>query len=391
MSFKNSVLMKQPATIENLISVISETDRFFKNRAQRQVNVALTLRNWLIGLYIVEYEQNGDDRAEYGEKLIDRLAVQLKAKKLRGFSAISLRLYRSFYTAYPQIQQSLTVELHLSEFQHFIIQQSLTAKFIGPENTDANQIRQSLTAKSETDVDKLINRLSFTHIIELLKADNGIKRSFYEVEAIKNAWSVRELQRAMNSMLFERTGLSTDKQAVLDKHIKQDRLLPEDIFRNPYMLEFLGLKEEAAYSESDLEEAIIGHLQTFLLEMGRGFCFESRQKRITFDNTHYRIDLVFYHRILKCHILIDLKLGEFTHADSGQMNVYLNYYRENEAYEGDNPPIGIILCATKNESLVKYATANLPHKLFVSKYMVNLPSETELKKIIEEEQEKLGL
>jgi len=211
------------------------------------------------------------------------------------------------------------------------------------------------------------------------------------VEAIKNAWPVRELQRAMNSMLFERTGLSTDKQAVLDKHIKQDRLLPEDVFRNPYVLEFLGLKEEAAYSESDLEEAIIGHLQTFLLEMGRGFCFESRQKRITFDNTHYRIDLVFYHRVLKCHVLIDLKLGEFTHADSGQMNVYLNYYKENEASEGDNPPIGIILCATKNESLVKYATANLPHKLFVSKYMVNLPSETELKKIIEEEQEKLGL
>ncbi len=211
------------------------------------------------------------------------------------------------------------------------------------------------------------------------------------MEAIKNAWPVRELQRAMNSMLFERTGLSTDKQAVLDKHIKQDRLLPEDVFRNPYVLEFLGLKEEAAYSESDLEEAIIGHLQTFLLEMGRGFCFESRQKRITFDNTHYRIDLVFYHRVLKCHVLIDLKLGEFTHADSGQMNVYLNYYKENEASEGDNPPIGIILCATKNESLVKYATANLPHKLFVSKYMVNLPSETELKKIIEEEQEKLGL
>jgi len=383
--------MKQPATIENLISVISETDRFFKNQAQRQVNVALTLRNWLIGLYIVEYELNGADRAEYGEKLIDRLSAQLKTKKLRGFSQRSLQLCRSFYLAYPQIQQSMTVESYLTDFEAITILQSLTAKFIGPKNTSANQISQSLTAKSSTDTDKLINRLSFTHIIELLKADTALKRSFYEVEAIKNAWPVRELQRAMNSMLFERTGLSTDKQAVLDKHIKQDRLLPEDVFRNPYVLEFLGLKEEAAYSESDLEEAIIGHLQTFLLEMGRGFCFESRQKRITFDNTHYRIDLVFYHRVLKCHVLIDLKLGEFTHADSGQMNVYLNYYKENEASEGDNPPIGIILCATKNESLVKYATANLPHKLFVSKYMVNLPSETELKKIIEEEQEKLGL
>jgi predicted nuclease of restriction endonuclease-like (RecB) superfamily len=383
--------MKQPATIENLISVISETDLFFKNQAQRQVNVALTLRNWLIGLYIVEYELNGADRAEYGEKLIDKLSVRLKTKKLRGFSQRSLQLCRSFYLAYPQIQQSMTVESYFTGFEAITILQSLTAKFIGPKNTDANPISQSVTAKSPTDADKLINLLSFTHIIELLKADTVLKRCFYEVEAIKNAWSVRELQRAMNSMLFERTGLSTDKQAVLDKHIKQDRLLPEDIFRNPYMLEFLGLKEEAAYSESDLEEAIIGHLQTFLLEMGRGFCFESRQKRITFDNTHYRIDLVFYHRILKCHVLIDLKLGEFTHADSGQMNVYLNYYKENEAYEGDNPPIGIILCATKNESLVRYATANLPHKLFVSKYMVNLPSETELEKIIKEEQEKLGL
>ena len=182
----------------------------------------------------------------------------------------------------------------------------------------------------------------------MLKADTPLKRSFYEVEAVRNSWSVRELQRAMNSMLFERTGLSTNKQAVLEKHIRQERLLPEDIFRNPYMLEFLGLSEKAEYSEYDLEQAIITHLQTFLLEMGKGFCFEARQKRITFGNTHYRIDLVFYHRILKCHVLVDLKLGEFDHADAGQMNVYLNYYQENETSEGDNPPVGLILCASKN-------------------------------------------
>jgi hypothetical protein len=155
------------------------------------------------------------------------------------------------------------------------------------------------------------------------------------------------------------------------------------------MLEFLGLEEKAIYTESELEEAIINHLQTFLLEMGRGFCFEARQKRITFDNTHYHIDLVFYHRILKCHVIIDLKIGEFTHADAGQMNVYLNYYKENELSEGDNPPIGIILCASKNENLVRYATAGLPQQVFVSKYLINLPSEHELTNIIEEEQHKL--
>jgi hypothetical protein len=154
-------------------------------------------------------------------------------------------------------------------------------------------------------------------------------------------------------------------------------------------LEFLGLKEETEYSESDLEQAIIDHLQTFLLELGKGFCFEARQKRITFDNRHYRIDLVFYHRVLRCNVLIDLKLGEFSHADAGQMNVYLNYYRENETHEGDNPPISIILCASKNENLVKYATTGLPQQVFVNKYMLNLPQETELQKIIEEEQRKI--
>jgi YhcG PDDEXK nuclease domain len=168
-------------------------------------------------------------------------------------------------------------------------------------------------------------------------------------------------------------------------------LQPEDVFRNTYLLEFLGLEEKPSYTESDLEESIITHLQNFLLEMGRGFCFEARQKRITFDNKHYRIDLVFFHRILKCHILLDLKLGEFSHSDAGQMNVYLNYYKENEMENGDNPPVGIILCASKNETLVKYATTGLPQKVFVSKYMINLPSEKELKKIIEEEQRKISI
>lgn len=312
-------------------------------------------------------------------------------------SESNLYLFKQFYLSYPQIFQSVTGKSYLVGFQDYAMLQRATAKLISiPENAIETRkstdlpILQSVTAKSPIDVDKLINQLSFTHIIELLKADSLLKRSFYEMEAIQNAWSVRELQRAMNSMLYERTGLSSNKQAVIDKQVNQERLLPEEVFRNPYILEFLGLKEEAAYSESQLEQAIIDHLQTFLLELGKGFCFEARQKRITFDNTHYRIDLVFYHRILKCNVLIDLKLGEFTHADAGQMNVYLNYYKENETNEGDNPPIGIILCAGKNESLVKYATTGLPQQVFVNKYRVSLPKEAELQKIIEEEQQKIS-
>ncbi|HTG67509.1 MAG TPA: PDDEXK nuclease domain-containing protein, partial [Flavobacterium sp.] len=327
----------------------------------------------------------------YGENLIQNLSELLGKKQLKGFSAVNLRIYRSFYLCYPEIQQSLTVKSYLNDFQQNTILQSVSAKLIADQNQEKKNeivILQSATAKSISDIEKMINHLSFTHIVELIKQDNEIKRSFYQWQSIDNNWSVRELQRAVNSMLYERNGLSFDKEKVIENQKKQLPILPEDFFKNPYILEFLELKQETSYSENDLEQAIINHLQTFLIELGKGFCFEARQKRITFDNTHYFIDLVFYHRILKCNILIDLKLGEFTHADSGQMNVYLNYYNENERQENDNPPIGLILCAGKNENLVKYATTNLSQQVFVSKYLINLPNENELKKIIEEEQKK---
>lgn len=377
--------------IQNLVTIISETQSYFRQQAQKQVNIGLTLRNWFFGFYIVEYEQKGRDRAVYGENLIRNLSKLLSEKQLKGFSEVNLRMYRSFYLCYPEIQQSVTFELYLNDFQENKILQSVTAKLIGDENqVDNNEIVifQSLSGKSISDIEKMLNHLSFTHIVELIKQDNDHKRSFYQWQSIDNSWSVRELQRAVNSMLYERTGLSFDKEKVIENQKKQLPILPEDFFKNPYILEFLELKQETSYSESDLEQAIINHLQTFLIELGKGFCFEARQKRITFDNTHYFIDLVFYHRILKCNILIDLKLGEFTHADSGQMNVYLNYYNENERQENDNPPIGLILCAGKNENLVKYATANLSQHVFVSKYLINLPNENDLKKIIEEEQKK---
>lgn len=377
--------------IQNLVTIISETQSYFRQQAQKQVNIGLTLRNWFFGFYIVEFEQKGKDRAVYGKNLIQNLSKILKEKNLKGFSEVNLRIYRSFYLCYPEIQQTLSVELYLNDFHKNTILQPVTAKLIKDENqvnTNENVISQSLTGKSISDIEKTINHLSFSHFIELIKIDNESKRSFYQWQSIDNSWSVRELQRAVNSMLFERTGLSFDKEKVFENQKKLLPLLAGDFFKNPYILEFLELKQEANYSESDLEQAIINHLQTFLIELGKGFCFEARQKRITFDNTHYFIDLVFYHRILKCHIVIDLKLGEFTHADSGQMNVYLNYYNENERQENDNPPIGLILCAGKNENLVKYATANLSQRVFVSKYLINLPNEDDLKKIIEEEQKK---
>jgi predicted nuclease of restriction endonuclease-like (RecB) superfamily len=200
------------------------------------------------------------------------------------------------------------------------------------------------------------------------------------VETIKNNWSVRELERAINTALYVRTGLSKDKDAIIRKFKNQKPAQIADIIRDPYIGEFLGLDERASYSETDLEQAILNHLQQFLIELGTGFCFEARQKRITIDNTHYRIDLVFYHRILKCHILIDLKIGKFDHADAGQMNVYLNYYKENEQAHDDNAPVGLILCGDKNETLARYATSGLDNNLFVSKYLVNLPE----KKVLEE-------
>jgi predicted nuclease of restriction endonuclease-like (RecB) superfamily len=186
-------------------------------------------------------------------------------------------------------------------------------------------------------------------------------------------------------MLFERTGLSTDKELVLSSFKNDVDISISDIVKNPYFLEFIGLEEKASYSETDLETAIINHLQDFLTELGRGFCFEARQKRITFDNKHYRIDLVFYHRILKCHVLIDLKLGHFDHADAGQMNMYLNYFRKNEMTEGDNPPVGLILCADKNDTLVEYTTTGLTNEVFVSKYLVQLPSKEVLEAFIKNE------
>jgi predicted nuclease of restriction endonuclease-like (RecB) superfamily len=354
---------------EQLIQSINQTHTFFQNRASKQVDQNLTLRNWLIGYYLVEFEQNGQDRAIYGNKTIPTLAK--KMAHVKGLSKRNFFLYKQFYQSYPSIVQTASAQLKDSGL------------VLLPTNV------QTITAQSNEinglSTEKLLANITFSHFVELIQLDSDLKRRFYELHTIQNSWSVKALDRAINTLLFERTGLSTDKEDVLKSHKDKTPLTAQDIIKSPLILEFLGLKEQTKFSENDLETAIIDHIQDFLMELGHGFCFEARQKRITFDNEHYHIDLVFYHRILHCHILIDLKIGKFSHADGGQMNFYLNYYKDNEMSQADNPPIGLILCANKNDTFVEYTLGGLDNDIFVSKYLIELPKIEELKALIEKD------
>jgi predicted nuclease of restriction endonuclease-like (RecB) superfamily len=267
------------------------------------------------------------------------------------------------------------------------ILRTLSAKSLMEEKALVFQNRKEKESDFQLPPELLLSRLSFSHFIELFRADDELQRFFYEVEAIKNNWSVRELKRAINTSLAFRTSLSINKDAIIAKIKNLKPITTTEIIRNPYVLEFLDLEEKPEYNETDLEQEILNHLQEFLVELGTGFCFEARQKRITFNNKHYRIDLVFYHRVLKCHVLFDLKINEFDHADAGQMNLYLNYYKENEMSEGDNLPIGIILCDDKDDDLVRYSTAGMDDQLFVSKYLVKLPEKKVLENFMKRELE----
>lgn len=349
---------------KNLITQIETTHKVLQAQSMQSVSTSLTIRNWLIGHYIVEYEQNGEDRAKYGAKVIESLVQKLK--HIKGMSRSNLKLFRQFYFVYPQIIELVSTQFKLTKQKS----QSMTDQFT------ENQIETT----------KLLNSCSFTHLIEFIKIDDVLKRLFYEVETIKGSWSVRELKRQINSATYERVGLSQNKKELLESIQADSKTFdPQQVIKDPYILEFTGLEVKEKYSENDLEEALLNHLQDFLLELGNGFCFEARQKRISIENEHDRIDLVFYHRILKCHVLIDLKIREFSHADVGQMNFYLNYYKNEISEESDNPPIGLILCANKNSTKVEYTTAGLENQLFVSKYKINLPSIEEIELFIRDE------
>ncbi len=366
---------------EQLIRAIENIQKELLNRTAVQINTNLSVRNWLIGLYIVQYEQHGEDRANYGDRLFDELSVRLKKIKLKGLAATNLRLCRQFYKVYPKMVQVSSRLLDEGKIKlPKPIHQSLT-----------DELKNIVIRKDQSSspgIEVLLKQLSFTHFAELVKIDNPLKRAFYEVEAIRGRWSVRQLKRQIETLLFERTGLSTEKDRLLEKvHLQNDKTNINETIRNPYIFEFIGLQEKPEYTENDLESALMKHLQTFLLELGHGFCFEGRQKRFTIENEHYYVDMVFYHKYLKCQVLIDLKVGKFSHQDAGQMNFYLNYFAENETTEGDNPPIGIILCTDKSETVVKYATTKIDHDLFVSKYLIELPGVEELRALIERDRD----
>ena len=321
---------------QKLVDSIGITIESARQRAIQAVNNELLKANWEIGKYIVEYEQHGNEKAEYGSSLLTNLSQDLKSRFGKGFSKSNIYLMRQFYLKY--------------------------------------QIFQSLTGK-----------LTWTHYAELLGVSDDIARGFYEKQAINDNWSVRELKRQISSSLFERLALSQDKNGVLK--LSEKGLIisePKDIVKDPYVLEFLQIPEEYRMTESKLEQKIIDNLQTFLLELGKGFSFVGRQYRITLDNDHYYVDLVFYHRILKCFVLIDLKTKHVKHQDIGQMNMYLNYFKSEENTEGDNPPIGIVLGADKNDILVEYAIGGISNNIFVSKYQIYLPDRKILEQKVKE-------
>jgi len=325
---KNKSLTQKNYT--HLINSIGELLESARRHVARTINTILVKTYWEIGKRIVEYEQKGEKRADYGEGLLKRLSRDLRKRYGKGFSRSNLQYMRLLYIKYPRCQT-------------------------------------------------LSGKLSWSHYVELLSISDDLARSFYEKQCIKENWSVRELRRQINSMLFERIALSKDKKGVLQL-AKKGQIIEkeEDILKDPYIFEFLGIPERYQYTEKELEQRLIDNLQMFLLELGKGFAFVSRQYRITLDNNHFYVDLVFYHTILKCYVLIDLKVGKITHQDVGQMNMYLNYFKAEVNSDSDNPPVGIILGAEKSNILIEYALGGISNKLFVSRYKLYLPSKKEL-------------
>ena len=327
---KSNIRNKNSQGYTQLVDSIGELLNSARREVARTINTILVKTYWEIGRRIVEYEQKGGEKAEYGSRLLTRLSRDLRMKYGKGFSKSNVYLMRLFYIKYPKFQ---TVS----------------------------------------------GKLSWSHYVELLNVTDDLARSFYEKQCIKENWSVRELRRQINSMLFERIALSKDKKGVLQL-AKKGQIIEreEDILKDPYVFEFLGIPEQYQYTEKELEQRLIDNLQMFLLELGKGFAFVSRQYRISLDNNHFYVDLVFYHTILKCYVLIDLKVGKITHQDVGQMNMYLNYFKAEVNSDSDNPPVGIILGAEKSNILIEYALGGISNKLFVSRYKIYLPSKKEL-------------
>ena len=358
--------MSRKFDFENLVELCRRTHEETQRSAARTVDSSLVVRNWLFGWYIVEYEQHGADRAEYGSQLLAKIASRLQRIGIKGSSVTRLKLYRRFYQKQKEIGPTLSAQL---------------ASLASVDGTPA--IRPTVSDESiplENTIVLLKDRFSlgWSHYVTLLTIDNPEERRFYELEAAGNGWSVRELERQIASSLYERLALSRDKEEV--RRLAGEGQVVEkasDLIKNPLVLEFLDLAEKPAYSESELETAIINRLQHFLLELGKGFLFEARQKRFTFDNSHFRVDLVFYNRLLRCYVLIDLKRGELTHQDLGQMQMYVNYFDRYVKTNDELPTIGIMLCSRKNDAVVELT---LPEEanIYASQYQLYLPSKQEL-------------
>ncbi|MBI9038142.1 MAG: DUF1016 family protein [Bacteroidales bacterium] len=367
----------------NLLSSIQHLHKQLQHSAVNAVNQMLTIRNWLIGYYIVEFEQNGKDRAEYGDRLIESIAAE--SKNIKGIDKRSLFRFRQFYLYYPQIAEAIRGSLN-PVFMQIVKVGSLPPQFQLPDFSKMGLLTPQLESGLFVHGDKILSKLSYTHIEQLLGIEEPLKRTFYEIECIKGLWSVRELKRQINSMYFERSGLSKNPDK-LSKLVQQKTKPQEstDIIKNIYAFEFLDLPVKEIIEESDMEKELLDKLQQFITELGYGFCFEARQKRILIGKKYYYIDLVFFHRILKCHVLIELKIGEFEHGDIGQLNTYLNYFKTEIAEPDDKHPVGILLVAEKDHALVKYATAGMDKNLFVQQYLLKLPDTGVLQQYIEKE------
>jgi predicted nuclease of restriction endonuclease-like (RecB) superfamily len=369
---------------KSLISSIDEMHQTLQISAVKAVNSHITLRNWLIGYYIVGFEQNGEDRAKYGAKLLKELANSLKIK---GLGETNLKQCRKFFQLYPQISHTVSdfLEKNPIKFKK-LIRQTTSDKFNLVLLNEIEEVQfESLEAKKNY-YETVVKQISFSHFIELIKIENNVKRKFYELSVIKNTLSVRELERQIATLTYERVGLSANGDLALQE--LKSKIIPEttdDAIKSIYFFDFLNLPNAHLVQENQLEEALINHLEKFIIELGNGFCFEARQKRILIDDEYYFADLVFYHRLLKCHILIELKVDKFKHEHLSQLNSYVGYYNDQVKIMDDNPTIGILLCTEKGNKMVEYALAGMEEKLFVSKYLVQLPLKEQLIQFIENE------
>lgn len=355
-------------SFNDLASIVQTTHDAAQSSAVKAINRMQTMRNWLIGYYIVEFEQHGKDRAEYGTQLLKKLEERVDRK---GLTTTLFKWARKFYRLYPQMMENLPIPICATVMHQ-----------LQPIENKEDTIGASMTHQFVTPGKTIISHLSFTHLREIMTLDDPLTRYFYEQECIKCTWSVRELRRQINTNLYVRAGISTNPEKLLSLPSVQGHDSAELQIRQPFTFEFLGLKAQEVVDEHDLEDALISHLQEFILELGKGFCLEARQKRIIIDDEYYYPDLVFYNRILHCGVIIELKNEEFSYENFGQLNAYVSHYRENEMQPGDNPPIGILLCTRKGKKMVEYALAGMDNNLFVSTYMLQLPDKKTLEEFL---------